>query len=288
MLPRLRAACVYYLFEAYLYAYLLLLRAGTHFRQTVVYRSSPAFRARAPQTGTVLLLGDATAEGVGDDLSRGGLAPRLTALLAEHRQTTGVRFMWEAVTAGRLLTTSEDWLPVPTHSSSSPSSSTATSSPAAPADNLFSRALVSGPFRRAEIVVVLAGAHDGAAPAAATARNVAAVADAAARLGKHVLVAGVPVFADPATPAAAAARARDDALRAAVAALAKVDYGPAASVSLGPDPQRVLVRGGDVVVAENEFVTFNGAGYRGYARELHDAVAPLAKRVEWAYWKQRI
>jgi hypothetical protein len=279
MLWRAKEKCVNALFELYLQVYLVGLRFGVWVRQTLMYRTSPAIRKRLPQSGTILIVGDGIAEGVGDNLSSGGLASRVSALLREHRGRTGLKFLWEAVTVGKLHSTSIDWLPV-----------------APPGDDgdgggsvsLFRRALATGPFRRAEVVVVIVGSHERVADSAATVGNIAQIADAAARLGKHVLVASIPSFAEPRSDAGKAAHARNVALQAALSALPTGEYAPKGSVSHGVDAQQVLARGGDVVQTENSFLTFNAMGYRSYARELHDTVAPLAMRVEWAYWKQRL
>lgn len=278
MLAAVQEKCVYFVFELYLQLYLLVLRLGKWFRQSLVYRSSPAYRNRTSQCGTILVLGDGLAEGVGDELSRGGLSARLNGLLQDHRLDSGIKFTWEAVTAGKLHTTSEDWLPVAAPAGSNEPPST----------TLFSRALVTGPFSRAEIVVVIVGSHDDIDDSSRTVQNIVQIADAAARLGKHVLVGSVPAFVDSQSALGKAAYKRAAALKFALEALSSEKYGEKGSVTFGPDAQRVMVRGGDVVQSENTFLTFNGAGYRAFARDLHDVVAPLAKRVEWAYWKQRL
>jgi hypothetical protein len=278
MLAAVRQKCVYFAFELYFRVYLFVHRLGIWFRQSLIYRSSPAFRNRAPQCGTILLVGDVLAEGVGDELARGGLAARVNTLLNEHRADTSLKFMWETVTAGKLYTTSSDWLPFAApEESDTPSAST-----------LFSSTLVTGPFSRAKVVVILVGSHDDLDDAERTVQNIVQIADAAARLEKHVLVGSIPGFADSQSALGKAARARNIALQAALELLPSGEYGGKGSVSFGPDAQRVLVRGGDVVLVENSFITFNGSGYRAYARELHDLLAPLAKRVEWAYWKERL
>lgn len=255
----------------YLSIYLFFLRLATTCYQNILYKSSPAFR-KATRAGTILLIGDGLAEGVGDGLVQGGLSRRVTRLLTKHASDTNLRFIWEAVTAGRLHSTSVDWLP-------------AAGAVADDDKSLFRAALVTGPFARAKVVVILLGLHDSLGDGAETAANIAATACAAARLGKHVLVGTAPGFDEAGTDEYLLARTRNLMIAEAVEALPKVFDG-GGSVTMGPDVQRVLVRGGDVVEVEHDFMTLNKLGYRTYAREVHDEVAPLLKRVEWAYWRE--
>lgn len=266
----------YWAYAILFYVYLLFFRLSIWFRQSVIYRTSPAYRKRSKMTGSILLLGDGLAEGVGDELSQGGLASRLNSLVRDHVDKTGLKFMWEFLTAGRVHTTSADWLPVSREDVDSKNS-------------LFQQSLVSGPFRSAPIVILIVGSQDAATDESIdTVGNIVQIADAAARLGKHVLVAGIPCFAAAGSEEGRAIHAQNVSLAAALSALPVGEYGANASVSFGIDPQKVLVRGGDVVHVENSFVTLNGSGYRAYAREVHDEVALLAKRLEWSYFKERL
>eukprot|EP00168_Porphyra_purpurea_P007345 TRINITY_DN1918_c0_g2_i1.p2 TRINITY_DN1918_c0_g2~~TRINITY_DN1918_c0_g2_i1.p2 ORF type:complete len:185 (-),score=46.46 TRINITY_DN1918_c0_g2_i1:216-770(-) len=88
------------------------------------FRATRAFIARLSPTKvsathrTVLIVGDGLAEGVGDTLATGGLAPRLNALFADAvrearmpHSRLPLKLTWTAASAGRLKATSADWLP---------------------------------------------------------------------------------------------------------------------------------------------------------------------------------
>lgn len=208
---------------------------------------------------------------------RGGTARRTEALLRELRDQSTLRLHWHLVSYGKFMTTSADWLPF-----SNDSASTSTTSPQD--GSLFRQALVSGRFRACDVVVVLVGSQDDIEDTTTTVSNIVQIACAAARLGKHVLVGHIPTFANVGTQKMDAGHARARALKSAIDALQQEDLGTG-SVTLGADSQKIVSRGGDVLYTERGFTTLNNMGYRAFARELHDDLVPLAKRVEWKHWK---
>lgn len=276
MLSAVHEKCSYWFYEAQFQIYLFFFRLTIWLRQSVAYGTSPALRNAAPQSGSILLIGDGLAEGVGDNLARGGLSGRLNSLVHEHVEQTGLKFNWEFFTHGRMNSTSEDWLPVQPGGSGSDQ------------NTLFHRALISGPFKSSQVVVLIVGSDDPEDGSMNTVENIAQTADAIARLGKQVLVAKLPCLSPADSDDGQAVHAKNLLLESALSSLPSEDNKDKGTVAFGIDPQRVLVRGGDVVNVENSCVTLNAFGYRAYARDVHDEVAMLAKRVEWAYFKTRL
>jgi hypothetical protein len=283
MLQELQRYTTEPIFNVLFYAYLLVLRLSIWFRQIVIYQSSPVRRRGLDQAGSILIIGDGLAEGVGDHLSHGGLATRVNALLHRQRERTKLMFSWQVLTAGRLYSTSADWLPV----AATVMEERAALSAGEP--SLFRRTFITGPFRGANVVVIVVGSHEDPADGAATAVNIARLGDALGRMGKHVLVSSIPSYCEAGTDGAKAGFARNEALSASINALpANVYAVEGGSVSYGVDLQKIVSRGGDVAYEEASFITLNPIGFRALAREVHDAVAVVAKRVEWAHWKSRI
>jgi hypothetical protein len=267
-------------FRILFYVYLLLFRFSAWFRQTVIFRSSPAHRRTLSQTASIVIIGDCLAEGIGDNISQGGLSNRVNGLLREHRDQTKLKFSWQVLSAGRLYSTSTDWLPVADTAIAEANQSKA---------SLFRRTFVTGPFRKAEVVVIVLGSQEDPASAAATVSNITRIAEALGRMGKHVLVASIPGYHEAKTDGAKACYARNTALAHALNGLPPDACATSGgSVSLDVDVSKVVSRGGDVVYEEADFLTLNAMGYRALAREVHDSVAVIAKRVEWAYWKSRL
>lgn len=215
----------------------------------------------------VLVIGDGIAEGVGDSLARGGLAPRLQVLFDSLRRETNLTLRWHVFTAGRLHTTAADW---------------------APGSALLERALVAGPYARAAVVALVIGAHDSGSQDAP--RNIARTAEAAARLGKHVVVCAMPNFAERRTAAHALAVAQAKVLGEALSEARERlrDAENAGTIDDSASFEKILARRGDVVRIENTFTTLNSIGYRGFAREIFDHLVLAARKVEWAHWKTRI
>jgi hypothetical protein len=244
-----------------------------------MYLTSPAFRRATPGYRSILIIGDVLAEGIGDSIAQGGLAVRLNRLVCNPHNQTSLRLSWSVVTTGRLHTTSADWLPVAADRDASQDKS-----------SLFYRSVAAGLFRSADIVVVLLGAHDEhhrSESSGRTVENIVRIADASARLGKHVLVASIPCFQGMDTDVAQSYRTQNAALKVAVDALQSNKY-EGGSVTLGVDVQRVLARGQDVLREEKYFTTLNSYGYRAFARDVLDALAPIATKVEWEYFKAQL
>lgn len=179
---------------------------------------------------------------------------------------------WRVLTAGKWRTTSADW---------APGSSAASS--------MFDWVLVKGPFRACDAVVVFVGSHDDVRDAEGTVRNIASIAEAAVRLGKHVIVASVPNVEPHTSEAHSVLRARNEAVGAALAEVrARCSGDDCGTVQYDLDLGKVVNRGSDLFREDDGCVTLNSAGYRALAREVFDCLAPVAKRVEWVYWKARL
>lgn len=228
--------------------------------QRLAYRFAPASR-------TVVIIGDCVAEGIGDSLGQGGLAPRMGRLFRELRTETSLRLRWSVVSVGRLYTTSKDWTP---------------------GAGRLEDVLVKGPLSKAEVVAYVAGSHDDPADAAQSIQNVVQTAKAIALLGKHVVVSAMPNYEAPQSPLYETCRERSRMVVSALNEAAEELPDNAGSIMTDVDIGKVLARRADVIRVENRFITLNSFGYRAFARELFDEVAKAAKKVEWAYWKVRL
>ncbi len=213
-----------------------------------------------------LVIGDGVAEGIGDQFSYAGLSQRLQKLFDGPRHDTKLSQTWHVFTAGRLYSTSKDWLP---------------------GGKLLENALIHGPYARAGIVAYVVGSHEDARDGKNGADNVARTAEAAARLGKHIVVCAFPNFAEPGTNEHVRNRERTKLLHEALVAAKERLEGcdGAGTITWDVNIDKVLMRRGDVIRVENNFTTLNAFGYRAFARELFDELALAAKKVEWAYWK---
>lgn len=226
-----------------------------------------------PHTRVALVIGDGIAQGVGDSLVGGGLAPRLQTMFEAERKDARLTLPWHVFTAGRLHSRAADWAP-------------------GSESRLLEQALISGPFKRADVVAFVIGSHDDGDDEVA--RNapeaIARAAEAIARLGKHVVVAYFPNFAAKGTPENARMANRACATAEALAeARERVSKeSDAGTIALPVTFNKVIARSGFVVRVENSFTTFNSIGYRAFARELFEELTHSAKKVEWAHWKTKI
>lgn len=214
-----------------------------------------------------LIIGDGIAEGVGDQFSYAGLTPRLQKLFDGPRRETNLTKTWHVFTAGRLYSTSKDWLP---------------------GGKLLENALVHGPYARATIVAYVVGSHEDARDSDEGTRNVARTAEATARLGKHIVVCAFPNFAEPGTNEFTRNRERIKLLHNTLTEAKKRLEGceGAGTITWDVNINKVLMRRGDVIRVENNFTTLNAWGYRAFARELFDELTLAAKKVEWVHWKK--
>lgn len=120
-------------------------------------------------------------------------------------------------------------------------------------------------------------------------KNVANITEAVSRLGKHAVVPSFTNYHAPSSHMFTRVQEANTALQIALKdVVAKCNTPECGSICMALDSSKVTVLGGDVVNLENNFVTFNSSGYRIFASELYDYVLGAAKRVEWAYWKQRL
>lgn len=253
------------LLSAFLFVRVFILRLSLFFVQQIEYRTLPARLSDA--TRTVLLIGDGTAEGVGDNLGHTGLTSSLNSLLRTTRNDHNLRLSWRVVTAGRLYTSSADWLP---------------------ASPLFRKAFTSGVYRDAHVVVVALGMHDdlSAADHAPIVENVMIIVQALVTMRKVVVVPLFPNFHPRRSDAYAAVARANTTLREQLTTLVAAQQ--SATVVYDCDMAKISSLGGDVTMAEDGFYTFNSRGYRLLAADLFEDVVLAAKKVEWVHWKDRL
>lgn len=227
-----------------------------------------------------MLIGDCTAEGIGDSISNGGLPSRLNKLIRENKDQNGLRFIWHVVTRGRLHSTSADWLPVPAEAPS----------PGKQKPSLFEQAVVSGLFKNAQVVVVMLGMHDDIEQVRTeTVANILSVTEAIVRLGKHAVVCALPNCHPPKSDEYTTIRSANQTLRASMTQLSERTKSPGCgTIAFDVDPGKAISLGNDVLSIEEDFIALNSRGYRVFASELYDSVAKAAKKVEWTYWSGRL
>lgn len=249
----------------YLYIRLFLLRAVLFITQTIEYHTLPTRLIKA--TRFILLIGDGTAEGVGDALGRTGLTSALNSHLSARRNEHNLRLPWRVVTAGKLHSTSEEWLP---------------------GTKLFRKTFEKGLFRNASIVVVILGMHDdlsgnGSAPVIT---NIIRIVDSLLDMDKAVIVPLLPAFhfrhSEHFTSAVDTGRALRDALQN----LSNRRKG--ITLLYESDMAKICALGSDVFTMEEGFSSLNARGYRLFSADLADDVISAAKKLEWAHWRQQL
>lgn len=276
----------------FLWFRLAVLRLALWFEQTVIWRTLPA-RVRAT-SHTVLLIGDGVAEGVGDQFGKTGLCGALTKKLRDlklHGPQQGLRLNWRVATAGKLWSTSTDWLP---------------------GSQLMRQAII----RQASVVVVLLGSHDERKDDGGSAadgdsddeliENIIRITESLLDEEKMVIVPGIPNYFDnrvePTQFACKVATAAQ--LNKRLDALAK-KYAESESGNADPsrhrateiknrltkadaDIAKICALGDDTIARDRGFSTLNPRGFRLFSGDLFEDVVRAAKKVEWAYWKQEL
>lgn len=247
-----------------LYLLLLLLRLQLFVRQQIEYRTSPS----KSSSRTFLIIGDAVALGLGDIPGHCGLSTRIPALLRSRRDQTSLALHWHTVTAAKLYSKAADWLP-------------------GPPDGLFHRAFIKGPFRDADLVLVVLGAHDDLVGGGAkVVDDIVTIVEGVVRLGKHALVATLPNEHPHKSAEHAELRRLNDMLKSQLQLVKQQNAAPHhGSVSLDVDMAKVYAMGNHVLSFENHFIALNASGYRLLANEVFDPFVVAAKKVEWAHWK---
>lgn len=250
-----------------LYFRLLILRAALFVRQSIEYRTAPA----AHSSRTLLVLGDAVAMGLGDSIGSLGVISRLPQILRREREESGIRLYWHAVTAGILGSKAKDWLP------------------GAP-KKLFENTLIRGMFKKANVVVIVLGAHDDLLnEGKQTAEAVARIAEGVVRLGKHCIVSTFGNEYPAKSENHAKVRETNAILKTALQDVKDKNTAPhCGSISWNIEMAKIYALGNDVISFENDFFTPNSAGYRLLAREVYEAFIPAAKKVEWEHWKHKL
>jgi hypothetical protein len=100
-------------------------------------------------------------------------------------------------------------------------------------------------------------------------------------------VGSIPCFDDAGSDTELKVRAQNLALSTALSAMTPEKYS-GGSVTLCIDLRRALARGQEVTYEEMYFKSLNTFGFRAFARDVCEAIAPLAKKVEWEYFKARL
>lgn len=249
----------------YLYIRLFILRAILFITQTIEYRTLSTRLTEASRF--VLLIGDGTAEGFGDSLGRTGLTSALKLRLRERRNEHNLKFPWRVVTAGRLYSTSEDWLP---------------------GTKLFRQTFEKGLFRDATIVVVTLGMHDdlSAGASAPAITNIIRIVDSLLDMDKAVIVPLLPTFHFRHSPLFTSAIEAGRALRDALQNLS--NHRKDVKLSFEADMAKVCALGTDAFTMEEGFTTLNARGYRLFSADLIDDVILVAKKVEWSHWRHQL
>ena len=224
------------------------------------------------------MIGDGTAEGIGDTIGSAGLTTRISKLFRENRDEHKLFLIWRTLTAGRTFTTAKDW--TPGRSASSDSNST----------DLFEKFVVKGPFRNADVIVLSFGIGEDFSKESRDnlVKDITSIAEVVARLGKHAIVCRFPNFNNLKSEGHANVRAANTALVTAIDKLASKLDDNCGTVKCSIDTTKVTNMGTDVMRWENSFFTFNSGGYRLLAREVFESVIPVAKKVEWVHWKARM
>lgn len=224
------------------------------------------------------MIGDGTAEGIGDTIGSAGLTTRISKLFRENRDEHKLFLIWRILTAGRTFTTAKDWTPGRSVTSGSDST------------GLFEKVIVRGPFRNADVVVLSFGigedfsneSRDGLI------KDITSITEVISRLGKHVVVCRFPNFNNLKSEGHVNVRSANTALVTAIDELTSRLDENCGSVKCSIDTTKVTNMGADVMRWENSFFTFNAGGYRLLAREVFESLIPAAKKVEWVHWKARM
>lgn len=239
------------------YYNLILLRIHLFLLQTIEYRTSPVRKS----SRNILIIGDAIALGYGDTVGHCGLATRLASLIRTSREETNLRMNWNVLTAGKMNSKASDWAP---------------GSP----NRLFEETIMRGPFKKADVVIVVLGAHDDLLNSGTqTVNSIERVVESVIRLGKQVVVCSIGNEYKIKTPEHEKVRKVNQELKKKVEGLGS---------TVEVDMAKVFAMGNDVVRFERDFVTLNGGGYRLLASEMFDPVVMAAKKVEWKHWKGKL
>ncbi|CAN8067556.1 unnamed protein product [Agarophyton chilense] len=251
----------------HLYVCIAIHRVVLFFAQSIEYRSAPVKR---DVHRTILLLGDGTAEGIGDSFGNTGLCSRVAQLIRKERDQSGLRMVWSVLTCGRIFSTARDW------KASSQQGTT-----------LLHRVVKKRLFADASVVVLLFGMHDDLSDEQVP-RDIADIARAVALLGKHVVVAGLPNFYSHKDERYGMVRRANEQLKRLVAQVSEELKASGVSVSCEVDTMKTTAMGAHTTTQQNAFFTLNGNGYRFFARDVYEQLVFAAKRVEWAHWKGRL
>ncbi|PXF41641.1 hypothetical protein BWQ96_08652 [Gracilariopsis chorda] len=251
----------------YLYFRLALHRVLLFISQTVEYSTMPV---SSQYHRTILLLGDGTAEGIGDAFGHTGLCSRINHLIRKERETSNLRMLWSVITCGKMFSTAADWRP------------TAQNGP-----TLFHRFIRRKPFSNAHVVVLFFGMHDDLTDQRFP-QDVADIARALALLGKHVIVADLPNVYSHKDERYAVVTSANSRMKHLVQQVAEEIKPSAISVSLGIETMKTTAMGAHTLRQEKSCATFNGNGYRLLARDVYEQLVLAAKRVEWSHWKGKI
>jgi len=211
---------------------------------------------------TVMLVGDEIADGFGDTLTSGGLAPRVHSHVARYgKSNMNLLLPWRVVSRGRLGSTSRSWLP------------TSESAKNAYFLNVFN----SGRFCNAEVIVLFIGSNDETEgiPPHETVENIQKIAEDLSARDKKVIVSSVALLSeDP--------KARTSVLQRnqKLVDWLSQESTKKRGIFTGPDLMKVVDQG-QMLVMYAGYTLFNDTAYRYLTSLVLDELRNPMKQVEW-------
>lgn len=256
---------------------LFILRAVLFFTQTIEKRTLPTRIAQG--TRSVLVVGDELAEGLGDGLGRTGLVRTLESKLRDARLNDRLRLIWCVRTAGRTRTNTQSWLPE-----------------GRLFEQVFSYLEAGSPG--AQVVVLLFSARDNLQEGAQAppVRHIIRITEALVDKGVHVVIPDFVNFHPRDSSKFTEVDSANKALRRALVQLRnrlRENNGGNKNNRFGTivfnsDVAKVTAMGEYAKTQFRELFVFNSFGYKLLATELLDDVVEVARKVEWAHWKERL
>mmetsp|Transcript_14637 Transcript_14637/g.25293 ORF Transcript_14637/g.25293 Transcript_14637/m.25293 type:complete len:298 (-) Transcript_14637:604-1497(-) len=239
---------------------------------------------RLPLINTCVLVGDGISMGIGDHISRGGLASRVRVMLREQgKQDFKIMLPWRILSRGKVGATTKDWLPVPDRQgaeSVSESQPSTQRQQQQQQSNLFTDTFVKGDFGRPDVVVLFLGSEDMANNISPkqTLENLKAITSQLLALGvKKVLVATCAYMADRVDDQLEREHAERNRL---ITQWVEKETGNRTGIFEGPDLMKV-VNQGEMLIEFGGSIMFTDAAFRQLTPLLMDALRNPMKQVEW-------
>lgn len=234
----------------------------------------------------VLLVGDGIAEGIGDGLAYGGLSLRLGRMLVKEKKEGLLKMHWSVANCGFYRSNSEDWLPgggrPPKRALHGVKKS------------LFVDTFVEGKFKDADVVVLFIGGEDESTEedmfigTNQTVANIKALTVELQGLNKQVVIATIPAYSDD-KEVKDRVRQRNHLIKQFIEGTeASTQDKRVQTISLGPDINVITSQGGYLLDPVEDGLNLSSHGFRLLTRLTFDAVLNPCRRIEWAYWRQRL